>query len=78
MAAGKNAGKAKRKKTHYLSHEISENLDRTQLTIRALVPEELRYTISKSLIVNKALAMILREFKAGRENSRLMRSIIQK
>ena len=69
---------AKKKKTHYLSQEISENLDKTQITIRSLVPENLRYRISKSLIVNKALAMILQEFKAEGKNSRLMRSIIQK
>ena len=48
------------------------------MTIRSLVPEDLRYRISKSLIVNQALAMILHEFKAEGKNSRLMHTIIQK
>ena len=77
-STGKTTRQPKRKKTHYLTHEISEHLDKTQLTIRSLVPEELRYRISKSLIVNKALAMILQEFKSKGINSRLMRTIRQK
>ena len=77
-AAGLKTRQPKKKKTHYLSHEISEDLDKTQMTLRSLVPEKLRYRVSKSLIVNKALAMILHEFKAEGKNSRLMYTIINK
>jgi len=77
-AADQKTRQTKKKKTHYLSHEISEDLDKTQMTIRSLVPEKLRYRISKSLIVNKALAMILLEFKAEGKNSRLMHTIMHK
>ena len=75
--APKKPQKAKRKKTHYLTHEISENLDMTQTAIRSLVPENVQFRISKSLIVNQSLAMILQEFEAKGKNSRLMRTIIQ-
>ena len=77
-SAGKVTQQPKKKKTHYLSHEISEKLDKTQITIRSIMPQELRYRISKSLIVNKALAMILHEFKTQGINSRLMHTIRQK
>jgi len=77
-SAGKTTQQPKKKKTHYLSHEISEKLDKTQMTIRSIMPQEVRYRISKSLIVNKALAMVLREFKTQGINSSLMHSIRQK
>jgi len=76
--AGKKNQNTKRKKTHYLSQEISENLDRAQMTIRSLVPEDLRSRISKSHIVNQSLAVVLQEFEAKGKNSRLIRTIMQK
>jgi len=76
--AQKRPQKPKKKKTHYLAQEISESIDRTQTIIRSLVSENLRYRISKSLIVNQSLAMILQEFEVQGKNSRLVRSIMQK
>jgi hypothetical protein len=78
VVAGKRSQKAPKKKTHYLSQEISENLDKTQMVIRSLVPENLQPRISKSHIVNQALAIILQEFEVKGKNSRLMHTIIQK
>ena len=73
-----NTQKRKLKTTHYLSQEVSENLNMAQMTIRSLMPEDLQFKISKSEIVNQSLAMILQEFKIKGKNSRLMRNLMQK
>ncbi len=78
IAVRKKKKEAKRKTTHYLSEEIFENLDSVQKKIRSIVPEKLRSKVSKSQIVNQALTLILKEFEARGENSRLVRNIIQK
>ena len=70
--------KRKVKTTHYLSQEVSENLDMAQMTIRSLMPEDLQCKISKSEIVNQSLAMILQEFEIKGKNSRLIRTLMQK
>ena len=77
-AAVKKTRKAKIKTTHYLSQEISEDLNRTHIAIRSLVPGNLRVRVSKSFIVNQALAMSLQEFASKGKDSRLLRSILQK
>lgn len=69
---------AKKRRTHYLSPEVSEDLDKIHMAIRSLVPENLRATISKSHIVNQSLAIILQEFAVKGKKSRLMRTIISK
>ena len=69
---------AKRKTTYYLSEEIFANLERIQGDLRAIVPEETRTRISKSQIVNQALTMILQDFKAKGDESRLVRNIMLK
>lgn len=61
----------------YLAQQISENLDRAQMIIHAHMPENLRSRVSKSHILNQALAMILQEFESKGKNSRLMRTIMQ-
>jgi len=75
--APKKSSERKKKATHYLSQEISGNLDTTQITIRSYVPENLRSRVSKSHIVNQALAMTMQEFESKGKNSRLMRAILQ-
>lgn len=77
-AVRKRNSEPKRKKTHYLSREISESLDKAQVSIRSRVPEKLRSRVSKSHIVNQALAMILQDFGSKGNNSMLMRTILQK
>ncbi|UCD65846.1 MAG: hypothetical protein JSW69_07510 [Deltaproteobacteria bacterium] len=78
IAVSKRPQKVKKKTTHYLSQEISENLDKVQMDIRSRLPENLQSGISKSHIVNQALAIILQEFEAKGKNSRLMQTIVQK
>ncbi len=73
-----NTQKRKLKTTHYLSQEVSENLNMAQMTIRSLMPEDLQFKISKSEIVNQSLAMILQEFAIKGKNSRLIRTLMQK
>ena len=75
-ATGKKPKKT-RKSTHYLSQEISQNLNRTQMAINTLIPADLRSNVSKSRIVNHSLAIILREFEVKGKNSRLVRTIMQ-
>ena len=76
-AVGKTTRETKTKTTHYLSQEISEDLDRALIAIRTLVPENLRSRVSKSCIVNQALAMSLQEFASKGKDSRLLYSILQ-
>ena len=76
-AGEKKAAKTKEKTTLYLSPEISESLNRARDTIRSLVAENVRPSITRSHIVDQSLAMTLLEFEARGKNSRLMRSIMQ-
>lgn len=78
IAVRRKKKEAKRKTTHYLSEEIFENLASVQKEIRSMLPENLRAKVSKSEIVNQALTLILKEFEAKGENSKLVRNIIQK
>jgi len=76
--AEKEIQKTRKKATHYLSQEVYNKLDKAQITIRTLVPEHLQARISRSYIVNLSLNIILREFKAKGEKSKLMHNIMQK
>jgi len=71
-----SAGK-KTKTTLYVSKEISEDLDKARIAMRSLVPGNFRSRVSKSAIVNQALAMSLQEFKSKGKDSRLLHSIVQ-
>ena len=68
----------KRKTTHYLSEEVLKRLDNVLKEIRTGLPEKLRSSVSKSQIVDLALAEVLDEFENKGEKSRLVRNIIQK
>lgn len=68
----------KRKATHYLSEEVLKSLDSAIKEIRIGLPEKLRSNVSKSQIVDLALAEVLDEFENKGEKSRLVRNIIQK
>ena len=67
----------KKKTTHYLSQDVSEKLEKASLAIRSQVPEDLQPLISKSFIVDQALAIILQEFETKGNKSRLMGFITQ-
>jgi hypothetical protein len=68
----------KRKATHYLSEKVLKSLDNVLKEIRTDLPEKLRSSVSKSQIVDLALAEVLDEFENKGEESRLVRNIIQK
>ena len=68
----------KRKATYYLSEEVLKSLDSAIKEIRTGLPEKLRPNVSKSQIVDLALAEVLDEFENKGEKSRLVRNIIQK
>jgi hypothetical protein len=76
-AARKKPQNKKIKTTYYLSEKIFDDLGMTHMTIRSLVPEHVRSRVSKSYIVNQAIAMILQEFSAKGKKSRLVRNIMQ-
>ena len=77
-AVGKNKKETKKKPTHYLSEDVFENIESVNREIRALLPENLRSSLSDSQIINQALTLILNEFKAKGKKSNLVRNIIQK
>jgi len=67
----------KKKSTHYLSKEIFADLDEAQDKINELVRQRTKSRVSKSLIVDQALRMILHEFEEKGEKSRLTKEIIK-
>ena len=68
----------KRKATHYLSEEVLKSLDSAIKEIQTCLSEKFRSNVSKSQIVDLALAEVLDEFENKGEKSRLVRNIIQK
>ena len=73
----KRSRESKRKTTHYLTEETFKNLGRAKMDIRKHIPEQYRSQISKTKIVNQALAMILQEFQLKGEKSKIMQTILQ-
>ena len=68
----------KKKTTLYLSQEILNNLNKVEKEIRTLGKGKIQPSLSKSLIVNQALSLILDEFAEEGAKSRLMQAIMQK
>ena len=75
-ATPKKQGKTK-KTTFYLSQEIVDKLDKAVKKLRARKKGKNLSEISRSLIVDQALFLILEEFAAKGRKSRLMRIIMQ-
>ena len=61
-----------------MSEEVLKSLDSAIKEIRTGLPEKFRSNVSKSQIVDLALAEVLDEFENKSEKSRLVRNIIQK
>jgi|GEM_PF-3233244 len=58
------------KTTYYLNEETHENLEDARLAIADMLPEETRHRITRSLLVELALRIVLRDFeKKGRESA---------
>ena len=74
----KKGARRLKKITHYLTLEVYDNLNKGQITFRRLVPEDLQSSISKSILMNLSLEIILQEFRAKGEKSKLMHNIMQK
>ena len=76
-APGKKQKKSNIKTTCYLSEEIFKRLNTAQIEIQSLVPDHLRSRISKSHLVNQALAVMLAEFETKGKKSRLIQDILR-
>ena len=61
-----------------MSEEVLKSLDSAIKEIRTGLPEKFRSNVSKSQIVDLALAEVLDEFENKGEKSRLVHNIIQK
>lgn len=72
----KHKGAAKKKTTHYLSKETFEELSQAKRAIRKLVPKDIKTGVSKSLIVDSALKLLLDDFEAKGEESVLVRKVL--
>ena len=58
------------KTTYYLGEETHENLEDARLAIADMLPEETRHRVTRSLLVELALRIVLRDFeKKGRESA---------
>lgn len=70
---------AKVKTTYYLAEEVYENLEDARQTLADLMPAELRHKITRSLVVELALTLVLRDFeKRGKDGAlfqRLLREL---
>lgn len=61
---------AKVKTTYYLGEEVYENLEDARQTIADMMPEETRHRVTRSLLVELAIKLVLRDFeKKGRESA---------
>jgi len=77
-AAKKEAGKRSRKKktTHYLSKETFDELSKAKKAIRRIAPREVKTGVSKSLIVDSALKLLLEDFENNGERSQLVKTVL--
>lgn len=61
---------AKVKTTYYLGEEAYEHLEDMRQTIADMLPPETRYRVTRSLLVELAIRLVLRDFeKRGRESA---------
>ncbi|MEW6595419.1 MAG: hypothetical protein AB1413_11175 [Thermodesulfobacteriota bacterium] len=61
---------AKVKTTYYLGEEVYENLEDARQAIADMLPEETRHRVTRSLLVELAIRLVLRDFeKKGRESA---------
>ncbi len=67
----------KKKSTHYLATETFNELDQAKKAIRSLAPSKIRAGISKSLIVDSALKLLLEDFEDKGEDSILLQKILK-
>lgn len=63
------------KVTVYLSEDVAYSLDEAKATLRRLLKPESKHSVSKSIIVEKALALALRELQEQGIKSPLARAI---
>ncbi len=68
---------AKIKTTQHLPQETVKNLDKALNAIRSHVPKEKQALITKSLVVDKAMALLVQELTEKGKKSRLLRNILQ-
>lgn len=66
----------KKKTTHYLSQETYEGLNDIRGRIKKLLPAEFKSRISKSLVVDFSLRLILAEFETREKESLLIQQIL--
>ena len=60
-----------------MSEKNFAELDLTYMKIRSLVPEHFRTKVSKSYIINQAIAAVLHDFSAKGKKSILVRNLKQ-
>ena len=66
----------KKKTTHYLSKDTFEELSKAKKAIRRLAPREIKTGVSKSLIVDSALQLLLEDFETNGERSKLVQKVL--
>lgn len=76
-AQRKKQKKAHKKTTCYLSEDVLKELDKAQISIQSLLPREFNSRITKSKVVNQALALMLEELKKNGKNSKLLHNILR-
>jgi hypothetical protein len=64
------------KSTFYLSVEITEGLESAWVELRRMASPKERKAISKSSIVEAALAAVLQDLKANRKKSQLASKLV--
>jgi hypothetical protein len=74
--AVKEAPGEKAKATYYLAADVLDELEEAWITLRRLAPQEVRGSVSKSLIVEAALRLSLAELEKAGEKSKLARKVL--
>lgn len=61
---------AKVKTTYYLGEEVYKNLEDSRQAITEMLPQAIRHRVTRSLLVELAIKLVLRDFeKRGRESA---------
>ena len=76
ISPGEKGRTGRKRTTHYLSDEIFRDLDSVTREIRSFLPENLQARITRSYVVDKALTLMLKEYKDRGKKSRLARSVL--
>ena len=65
------------KTTYYLNYDAYKNLEDARQTIADMMPEAARYRVTRSLLVELAIKLVLRDFEKRGKDGAFFRSVLR-